>query len=141
MSMNIRLHHIGIAVKDLRETQAVLEKVLGVNFEKEEEIDTQKVKVTYTNMEAGNIELIQATDKHSPIFPIIDHPILSFIKKNDEGLHHICFQVDNLEDALSRLKDSGVRIVGDGIMNGSSGEPVVFLNPDDCKGLLIELRG
>jgi methylmalonyl-CoA/ethylmalonyl-CoA epimerase len=140
MSMKIRLHHIGIAVKALSETRSVLEKIPGINFLEEEEVDSQKVKVAYADMEAGSIELIQATDKHSPLFPIMDHPILSFIKKHDEGLHHICFQVDSLEKALSGLKDSGIRTLGEGIMEGSSGEPVIFLDPNDCKGLLIELR-
>ena len=106
MYNKIRLHHIAIAVKDLHRARFMFENIFGVDFSLAENIESQKVKVAFTESEDAKIELIQATDTRSPIFPLMDHPILSFIKKNGEGLHHICFQVENLEDIIAGLHDA-----------------------------------
>lgn len=138
--MKIRLHHIGIAVADLDRAKSVLENFPGINFSAPEEVESQKVRVAFAETEGGSLELIQATAARSPLFPLADHPILSFIEKHGEGFHHICLQVENLEETISQLKESGIRPLSGDIAEGSGGGRVVFLNPNDCNGLLIELR-
>lgn len=135
----VRFHHIAIAVKDLNRACFMFENIFGVGFSSAEDIESQKVKVAFADFENAKIELVQATDTRSPIFPLMDHPILSFIKKNGEGLHHICFQVENLEDTISHLKTSGIRQLRNNVIYGASGKRITFLNPSDCHGLLIEL--
>jgi methylmalonyl-CoA/ethylmalonyl-CoA epimerase len=138
--MKIRLHHVGIAVQNLDRARCVLENILGVRFSTPEEVESQKVRVAFAQMEGGGIELIEGTDTRSPVFPFMDHPILSFLERHGEGLHHICFQVDSLEVALSRLRGFGIIPLGDNVMEGSGGGKIVFLDPNKCNGLLIELR-
>ena len=139
MSNKVRFHHVGIAVKDLNRARFVFENILGICFSLAKDIESQKVKVAFAEFDDVKIELIQASHTQSPVFPLMGHPILSFIKKHGEGLHHICFQVDNLEDTLSRLKSTGIRQLSNNIFIGASGKRVTFLNPNDCLCLLIEL--
>jgi len=138
--MDIRLHHIAVAVKSLDEARSVFEQVLGMSFSAAEVVKSQNAKVAFANVGGTGLELVEATSRHSPIFPMMDHPIVSFLKKHGEGLHHICFEVSNLEGALSRLRHAGINTLGPSVMEGSGQRPVVFLDPNQCHGLLIELR-
>jgi len=136
----VRLHHVGVAVRDLEKAREILQLLLGSKFSEPEYVESQKVKVAFSDKECGSLELIQATEEQSPMFPILKHPILSFIDKKGEGLHHLCFAVKGLEEMLKRLEQKGIRSLKDEILRGSGGGSVAFLDPNDCNGVLIELR-
>jgi methylmalonyl-CoA/ethylmalonyl-CoA epimerase len=138
--MDIRLHHIAVAVRSLDDARSVFEQTLGIRFSPAEIVESQNVKVSFADVGGTSIELVQARGRHSPLFPLMDHPILSFLKKYGEGLHHICFEVGNIEETLSRLERFGIGTLGHTVMEGSGQRPVVFLDPNQCHGLLIELR-
>lgn len=138
--IDIKLHHIGIAVSDIEDTISSLNKVLKISFDEPVNISEHKVKVSFSNDLNIKIELIEAIDEKSPIFPVLNHPIHTFIEKHGNGIHHICFETENLEGLLSRLKSDGYEIIGGDILTGSKNENIAFLKPNDCSGLLIELR-
>jgi methylmalonyl-CoA epimerase len=137
--MAFKLHHIGIAVDDLGDVRSLLERVFGFMFNQEQNVDSQKVKTTFAMADSVRLELMQATDSRSPLFQMMEHPILSFVKERGNGLHHICLQVEDLEQSLTYLKKKGIRPLIGEIVSGSGGKRVAFLNPNDCNGLLIEL--
>ena len=138
----VRLHHVGIAVKNIDSVQKIFNQILGLSFDTSMDVDAQKVRIAYSNATGDEsvIELIEATDEKSPIYPILDHPIHSFIKDKGEGVHHLCFEVDDLENVLLDLEKLDINTVGGGVLEGSGKGKVAFLNPKDCAGILIELR-
>jgi methylmalonyl-CoA/ethylmalonyl-CoA epimerase len=132
----MKLHHIGIAVKELEAASSFLENILRRQFSEPEIVDSQKVKVSY----AGNIELIQATQDQSPLHSMMKHPILNFIEKNGEGVHHLCFEVEDLDAALEELTSKGIKTLTEKPQQGSSNSRIIFLNPKFCNNMLIELK-
>ena len=96
-----RIDHIGIAVKSIEESLKVWEVALGIACTGVEEVEEQKVKTAFLPVKDTEIELLEATGD--------DSPIAKFIEKKGEGLHHISLRVENLEKALSELKEKGVR--------------------------------
>ncbi|MES0488483.1 MAG: VOC family protein [Leptospirales bacterium] len=131
----MEFHHIGIAVKKLTESSVLFENILETAFSNTEDVDSQKVQVTF----GGGVELLQATDIHSPQFPMMKHPILSHLDKHGEGIHHICFSVENLEAKVNELKKSGIKPLTNDPIIGAGGKKAIFLHPKDCNGTLIEL--
>ena len=136
----IKLDHVGLAVQDLEQIRELFSKMLGLVFSEVEEVDSQKVRVTFADAGGTGIELIQATDDRSPHFPILKHPISGFVEKHGNGLHHISFQVPNLEEVAAQLEEQGIELLTRGIMKGSKGGNVAFINPRHTTGLLIELN-
>ena len=132
----MKLNHIGIAVRDIEVATTIFEEILGQSFSEAEVVDSQKVKVKY----AGVIELIQAIQDHSPLYSMMRHPVLNFIEKKGEGLHHLCFEVDDLDVFIARLAERGVFALTKDPQEGSGNSRVIFLNPKFCNGLLIELK-
>lgn len=137
--MNLKLHHVGIAVKDLQPLSKILNAVLGLEFHEAESIDSQKVEVAFTKQEPS-VELIKATQEKSPNYPILDHPIHSFIREKGEGLHHICFSTTDIEAVYNAFKNSGIRTIGNGFQIGSKGKKVLFADPKQTGGILIEIK-
>lgn len=136
--MNIlRLAHVGIAVADLEAARESLGRALGVIFEPAEDVETQKVRVAFAP--EVHLELVQATSERSPRFPMLDHPIASHLRKHGEGLHHLSYYVPDLPAAIRRLHDASIRTLTDEPQRGARDTRVVFLHPDDCQGVLIEL--
>jgi methylmalonyl-CoA/ethylmalonyl-CoA epimerase len=124
-----RLDHIGIAVKSL--DAARIYEVLGLAVQHVETVETQRVKTAFLSIGDSNLELLEPT---SP-----DSPIAKFIEKRGEGIHHLCFRVDNIEEHLERLKAAGYRLVNEAPVPGAHGCRVVFLHPSAGNGVLIEL--
>ena len=137
--MKLKLHHIGIAVKEIGPLAKLFENKLGLEFEEPENVDAQKVKVTFTKQHPS-VELVQATDDKSGQFPLLPHPIAGFIKSKGEGLHHICFSVSNIEEAYTEFTNSGVKILGKEIQKGSKGKRIFFIDPTETGGILIEIK-
>jgi methylmalonyl-CoA/ethylmalonyl-CoA epimerase len=124
-----RLDHIGIAVRSL--DAAKIYEALGLTIEHVETVDTQKVKTAFLSVGDSHLELLEPTSA--------DSPIAKFIDKRGEGIHHICFRVDDIEGHLERLKAAGYRLINEAPVPGAHGCRVAFLHPAAGNGVLIEL--
>ncbi|WP_079516346.1 methylmalonyl-CoA epimerase [Rossellomorea marisflavi] len=126
-----KVDHIGVAVRSIEDALPFYEGVLGIPLLKVEEVDNQGVKVAF--LDAGNlkIELLE---------PISDQsPVSGFIEKRGEGLHHIAFSVETIEERIQELKEKGVRMIDENPKTGAGGASVAFLHPKSSKGVLYEL--
>ncbi len=132
-----KIDHIGLAVRDIDKMKRVLESVLGGEFDEVQHVAGEDVLVSFADFGGVSLELVQAAGTHNPKFPILPHPILSHIEKNGEGIHHISFQVDDIEAEVTRLKAKGVPIVADEIREGAKGK-AVFVDPNYAEGILLE---
>ena len=123
------LDHIGIAVKSIE--AAKIYKALGLAVDHVEDVPTQGVKTAFLSVGDANIELLE------PLSP--SSPVAKFIEKRGEGIHHICFRVDNIEKHLDALKREGYRLINEAAVPGAHGCRVAFLHPSAANGVLIEL--
>lgn len=126
-----KIDHIGIAVKSVKETSELLNNILGLKVVGEEIVEEQKVKVAFLPLGDSELELLEST---SP-----DGPIARFIEKKGEGIQHIAFKVDNIEEILEKLKKEGVRLIDEKPRYGAGGAKIAFLHPKDTNGILVEL--
>lgn len=126
-----RVDHIGIAVNSLDEAQPFWENLLGLTFHGREYVDDQKVNVAMGEAGQTHIELLEAADPSSPI--------ARFLEKNRPGIHHIALHVDNLEEALDRLKREGARLIDESPRAGAGGKRIAFVHPKSSSGVLLEL--
>lgn len=126
-----KIDHIGIAVNSIEKTSKLFSKILGLKVAGEEIIEEQKVKVAFLPLGDSELELLEST---SP-----DGPIARFIEKKGEGIQHIAFRVDNLEKALEKLNEEGVRLIDEKPRYGAGGAKIAFLHPKSANGILIEL--
>lgn len=126
-----KIDHIGIAVKDLAETLKLYEGLLGLKAVDTEVVEEQKVKTAFLPTGDSEVELLEST---AP-----DGPIAKFIDKNGQGVQHIAFRVDNLEQRLAELKEKGVRLIDEKPRRGAGGAKIAFLHPKSTYGVLIEL--
>jgi methylmalonyl-CoA/ethylmalonyl-CoA epimerase len=126
-----KIDHLGIAVRNLEEAAARYTALCGRGPDHVEEVAAQKVKVAMFAVGESRVELLMAT---SP-----DSPIAKFIDKRGEGMHHICFKVENLEAALARLRAEGMEIIPGAGGEGAGGSRVAFLHPKSSMGVLVEL--
>ncbi len=126
-----KVDHIGIAVKDMPTSNLLFEKLLGIAPYKSEEVSGEGVLTSFFKNETTKIELLAATHPESPIS--------KFINKKGEGIHHIAFEVDNLENEIIQLKNEGFIFVDELPKKGADNKRVVFLHPKNTNGVLIEL--
>jgi methylmalonyl-CoA epimerase len=127
-----KMDHVAIAVEDLEESVSRWVDALGMRPGQVEYLAQRKVrlcKLTAENSPA--LELISALDP--------DSPIAKFIAKNGEGIHHFCFEVDDIEAALAELKQAGMRLVHEQPVEGAGGSRIAFIHPESFNGVLIEL--
>ena len=129
-----RLNHIAIAVPDIKIASDMWKKALGANVSKPQNLPEHGVKVVFIDSPNTKVELLEPLNENSPIS--------KFLKKNPNGgMHHICYEVGDLVSASRRLQAVGPRILGDGNPKiGAHGNPVIFLQPSDFSGTLIELE-
>ena len=127
----LRVDHIGIAVKDMEQAKKFYSDVLGMAALGEEVIEQQKVKVCFIPCGDSEVELLEST---SP-----DGPVAKFIEKNGEGIQHLALRVDNLEAALTDLKEQGVRLIDETPRYGAGGASIAFVHPKATGGILLEL--
>jgi len=127
----MRVSHIGIAVKSIEERLKIWRDVFGLQLERIEEVPEQKVKVAVLPLKDVNIELIEPLSE--------DSTISRFIEKRGEGLHHICFEVDNVEKMLAEMKIANMKLIDEVPRVGAGGKKIVFIHPRDIGGVLIEL--
>ncbi len=126
-----KIEHIGIAVKNLNESNDLFAKLFGVPPYKEEKVESEGVKTSFFMNGPNKIELLEATNPESPI--------AKFIEKKGEGIHHIAFDVENIYDEVERLKNEGFLILNEIPKKGADNKLVVFLHPKSTNGVLIEL--
>lgn len=126
-----KVDHIGIAVKDLEETLKFYEETLGIKCVSKEEVKDQKVKVAFLPIGDTEVELLESTEK--------DGPIAKYIDKKGEGIQHIAYRVDNIENAIKECKEKGIRMIDEEPRYGAGGAKIAFLHPKSTFGVLIEL--
>jgi methylmalonyl-CoA/ethylmalonyl-CoA epimerase len=126
-----KLEHIGIAVKNLDESNVLFARLLGKPHYKVEEVATEGVRTSFFEVGGIKIELLEATRP--------DSPIARFIEKRGEGIHHLAFDADPLEDKMNELKDQGFVLLADAPRAGADNKEVVFVHPKSTQGVLIEL--
>lgn len=129
-----RLNHVAIAVPDLDDAIAQYTDKLNANVSERQRLEEHGVTVVFIELPNSKIELLEAIDYTSPI--------ASFMEKNPKGgMHHICYEVDDIIVARDHLIEQGARILGGGEPKiGAHGKPVLFLHPQDFTGTLIELE-
>ena len=125
-----KIDHIGIAVKDIDVSNALFEKLLGVSPYKLEEVESEGVLTSFFKTDANKIELLAATNQESSI--------AKFLEKKGEGIHHIAFEVTNINDEVQRLKAEGFVVLNEVPKRGADNKWVVFLHPKTTNGVLIE---
>ncbi len=126
-----KIDHIGIAVRNIEKTSKLLSNILGLKVVGEEIVEEQKVKVAFLPLGDSELELLEST---SP-----EGPIARFIEKKGEGIQHIAFRVNNIEEVLEKLKKEGVRLIDEKPRYGAGGAKIAFLHPKDTNGILVEL--
>jgi len=125
------IEHIGIAVNSLSDAIPFYEKVLGLRCYNIEEVADQKVKTAFFMVGQTKIELLESTDPEGPIG--------KFIEKRGEGIHHIAYAVENIEERLKEAEAEGVRLIDASPRRGAEGLSIAFLHPKSTFGVLTEL--
>ena len=126
-----KVEHIGIAVKNLDNAIPLFEKLLNSLCYKTELVETEKVNTAFLKQGETKIELLESTDPEGVI--------ARFIEKKGEGLHHIAFEVDNIEQEMERLKNEGFVLLNEKPKPGADNKLICFLHPKNTNGVLIEL--
>ncbi|RKS95034.1 methylmalonyl-CoA epimerase [Flavobacterium limicola] len=126
-----KIEHIGIAVKDLKVSNLVFEKLFGAPAYKFEDVETEGVTTSFFMNGPNKIELLAATNP--------DSPIAKFIEKKGEGIHHIAFDVEDIVSEIARLKNEGFIVLNEIPKKGADNKIVAFLHPKSTNGVLIEL--
>jgi methylmalonyl-CoA/ethylmalonyl-CoA epimerase len=129
-----RLNHVAIAVPDLDAAVATYRDALGATVSQAQDEPDHGVRVVFVELPNTKIELLEPLDESSPIQAFLD-------KNPSGGMHHVCYEVDDILAARDRLQAKGARIIGDGEPKiGAHGKPVLFLHPKDFSGTLVELE-
>lgn len=126
-----RIEHLGIAVKDLDESVKVYTALLGKEAYKYEEVKSESVKTAFFQVGESKIELLQATDPSSAI--------AKYLEKNKNGFHHVAFEVEDIEEEISRLVSEGFQMIHKEPKDGADNKRIAFLHPKSSDGLLVEI--
>lgn len=128
-----RLNHVAIAVPDLKAATALYRDVLGAKVSAPLDLPEHGVTTVFVELSNTKIELL---------FPLGDKsPIANFLAKNSKGgIHHVCLEVDNVDNAIADLVKRGIKVLSKEAKIGAHGKPVVFLHPADFNGVLLELE-
>lgn len=129
--MMLKIEHIGIAVKDLNNSNELFKKLFGQAHYKTEEVQSEGVNTTFFYIGENKIELLEATNP--------DSPIAKFIEKKGEGIHHIAFDVADIRAEMKRLESEGFVLLNQEPKPGADNKLVCFLHPKGTNGVLIEL--
>lgn len=126
-----KIEHIGIAVRDIRNSDQLFAKLFQASPYKSEMVESEGVKTSFFQIGESKIELLEATTA--------DSPIAKFIEKKGEGIHHIAFEVDDIYAEMKRLKEEGFTLLHAEPKQGADNKLICFLHPKDTNGVLIEL--
>lgn len=126
-----KIEHIGIAVKDLEASNKLFAKLFGKAHYKTEEVASEGVKTSFFMAGPNKVELLEGLNE--------DSPISKFIEKKGEGIHHIAFEVSDIEAEIARLSAEGFRVLNETPKKGADNKLVAFLHPKSSNGVLVEL--
>jgi len=126
-----KIEHIGIAVKDLEAANELYGSLLGVIPYKQENVPSEGVTTSFFQTGDSKVELLMATDPNSPI--------AKFIEKRGEGLHHLAFAVEDIDQEVQRLVKAGFQVLNEQPKLGADNKRIVFLHPKSAHGVLVEL--
>ncbi len=129
--MLTRIEHIGIVVRNVEEALKFYEEALGLECTHVEEVAEQAVRIACLPVGQSEIELVQPTTE--------DSGVARFLEKRGEGVHHLCFEVDDIEATLADLRDRGLRLIDEKPRLGRQGQKCAFIHPRSTHGVLIEL--
>lgn len=127
----IGIEHIGIAVEDLKKNASFWKNIIGLKHRGVEDVDSQGVLTDIYDTGAGKIELLVSK------YP--DSPISKFIKKRGTGIHHICLNVEDIDEAIKHMNKKKVKLIGDRPTIGAENYKVIFIHPRSTGGILVEL--
>ena len=125
------IDHIGIAVKTIDEAGRFYTDALGLKIQDIENVADQKVNVAFIPITDSEVELLESTHP--------DGPVAKYIGARGEGVQHIAFRVENIEEALAELKAKGVRLIDQAPRKGAGGAKIAFIHPKETNGVLIEI--
>ena len=126
-----KIEHIGIAVYDIEASNKVFTKIFGKKNYKSESVESESVITSFFQVGESKIELVSSTNQ--------DSPIAKYMDKNREGMHHIAFDVADINSEMKRLQSEGIRTLNDQPKQGADNKLICFLHPKDTNGVLIEL--
>jgi len=126
-----KINHIGIAVKSIDETLPFYRDQLGMAFKGSEEVAEQKVRVAMLQVGESKIELLEPTAE--------DSPVAKFLEKNGPGVHHVAYEVADIETAIAKMLADGARMIDEKPRHGAHGTRIAFVHPKSSNGVLTEL--
>ena len=126
-----KIEHIGIAVKNMEESNKLFTKLLGKGPYKVEEVESEGVKTSFFEVGGVKIELLEATHK--------DSPIAKFIEKKGEGVHHLAFAVSDIKKCINKYEEDGFTLINSEPKDGADNKRIAFLHPKSTNGVLIEM--
>lgn len=127
----MKLEHIGIAVKNLKDSNQLFEQLFGQSSYKVERVDSENVSTSFFQVGESKVELLEATGE--------DSAIAKFIEKKGEGIHHLAFEVDDIHAEMKRLEGEGFQLINKEPKRGADNKLVCFLHPKSSNGVLVEL--
>ena len=126
-----KVEHIGIAVKNLKSANELFSKLFGQKSYKFEKVEREGITTSFFQIGDTKIELLEATDS--------DSPVAKFIEKKGEGIHHIAFEVEDIQLEMSRLEKDGFTLINKEPQKGADNKLICFLHPKSTNGVLVEL--
>jgi methylmalonyl-CoA/ethylmalonyl-CoA epimerase len=130
MAKIIKIHHIGIAVSDTESATSFWKDALGLSLDHAEDVPAQKAQVSFLPVGESEIELVKPTTD--------DSSVAKFLTERGPGIHHLCLQVDNLQEMLDNLKSKNVRLINESPL-AAEGRLMAFVHPKSANGVLVEL--
>ena len=127
----MKLEHIGIAIRNSADSEKIFAELLGSDSYKSENVESEGVKTTFFHLGESKIELLQALDPNSTV--------AKFIEKRGEGIHHLAFEVEDIDFELNRLEELGYQLIHRTPKDGADNKRIAFLHPKSTNGVLIEL--
>ncbi len=129
--MITRIDHIGIAIQNINDALAFFQDALGIELDRVVTEEGGRTKVAFMPVGASDVELVEPQDTESGL--------AKYLAKRGEGVHHICFEVDDIDVALARLKEKGAQLIDETPQQNSKGMRYAFIHPKSAHGVLIEL--
>lgn len=127
----LKIDHLGIAVSSIDEKKKFWIDAMGLTLEGTETVEAQKVTTAFLPVGESEVELLESTSD--------DGPVAKYIEKKGEGIQHVAFRVENIEEALAELKEKGIQLIDQTPRKGAGGAKIAFLHPKATGGVLVEL--
>jgi methylmalonyl-CoA/ethylmalonyl-CoA epimerase len=125
------IHHIALVVPEVEPALTFWRDVLGLTLESVRDMPEQASRIAFLPTGGGEVELVQPVTA--------DSGVAKFLQKRGPGIHHVCFETDDLDGMIARLKEKGVRLIGDQPSTGAGGKRMIFVHPESAGGVLVEL--